>query len=292
MKKSAFTAIVGRPSAGKSSLLNRMSGHKISIVAPVPQTTRNKVRGIVTREKGQLVFLDTPGFHASDRKFNLYMKELVTSALEEVDLVLYVVDAVRPAGDEERAVMALLKAFSGKTVIALNKIDADEARPARTEALLSAEFPGTRIVRTSAVTGDGVDTLVETLFEAAPEGDLLYPEDFYTDQDPEFRASEIIREKAFLAVRQEVPHSLYVEIADMEMRDREEKLWIRAFITVERESQKGILVGKGGEKIREIRISAQRELSEIFPYRVHLDLRVKVNPKWRRDDRLLRKLVR
>jgi GTP-binding protein Era len=292
MKKSAFAAIVGRPSAGKSSLLNRMSGHKISIVAPVPQTTRNKVRGIVTRDEGQLVFLDTPGFHASDRKFNLYMKELVTSALDEVDLVLYVVDAARPTGDEERAVMELLKAFSGKTVIALNKIDAGRARTVQTEAMLAAEFPGTRIVKTSAVTGEGVDTLVGVLLEAAPEGDLLYPEEIYTDQDPEFRVSEIIREKAFLEVRQEVPHSLYVEVSDMEMREREQLLWIRAFITVERESQKGILVGKGGEKIREIRVSAQRELNEIFPYRVHLDLRVKVNPRWRRDDRLLRKLVR
>ncbi len=288
--KSAFISLVGRPSSGKSTLVNRLCGNKVSIVSTVPQTTRNKIRGIVTREEGQLVFIDTPGFHRSEKKFNLYMRDLVVTSLEEVDMVLYLLDLTRPVGDEERDLMRLLRSFRGQVVVALNKSDQEQSHEkeiAESLSELGFERPYHVI---SALSGLGVEDLLSRLFALAPEGEALYPEEFYTDQEPEFRIAEVIREKAILQTRQEVPHSLFVEVADSESHG--DTLWIRAFLHVERESQKGILVGKGGSKIKSIRIEAEQELREIFPYRVELDLRVKVTPKWRRRDQLLRRLVR
>jgi len=303
MTKSAFACLVGRPSSGKSTLLNALCGHKVSIVSPVPQTTRNKVRGIVNDRRGQLVFIDTPGFHLSERKFNLHMKDLVSSALEEVDLVLYVLDAARTIGPEEEALARLLAALSVPLVAAINKIDVDGHQAERCRAFIAENLPAASVCQISAAAETGLGILRTRLFEAAPEGEPLYPEDFYTDQDPQFRISEIIREQAIAGTAQEVPHAIYVEIADMEFQtragepapidlpDEKRTLWVRAFIQVERESQKGIIVGRGGEKIRSIRKAAERELNQIFPYRVHLDLRVKVHPKWRSKDALLRRLV-
>ena len=297
--KSAFVSIIGRPSAGKSTLLNKICGEKVSIVSPVPQTTRNKIRGIITRDEGQLIFIDTPGYHNSDKKFNNYLKELAGSSLEEADLVLYVMDTTRPPGKEEEELLALLGPVSGKTLIILNKTDLHESDPQRAADFVDEMLPGTFspevIFPVSAESGDGVDAVIGRLFDKAPEGDLMYPEDYYTDQQPEFRVMEIIREKAIATSRQELPHSIYVEIADMEMKYNEDgspkKLWVRAFLVAERESQKGILVGRGGENIKNIRGEAQRELNRIFPYRVQLDLRVKVNQKWRRNDGLLKRML-
>jgi GTP-binding protein Era len=291
MAKAAFVAIVGRPSSGKSTLLNALCGHKISIVSPVPQTTRNKVRGILTEKRGQLVFIDTPGFHHSSRKFNTHMKDLVTSALGETDFALYVVDAARPPATEEQELAQALAAHGGPVVAAVNKTDLPRAKPKELSRFVASNVPGARAVTVSALSGDGLDGLKSALFEAAPEGEPMYPEELYTDQDPQFRAAEIIREKAMLLTRQEVPHALFVDIADMEVRNDGNLLWIRAFIMVERETQKGIVVGKGGEKIREIRTSAHRELKRLFPYAVHLDLRVKVAPNWRANDALVRRLT-
>lgn len=285
--KSAFVSIVGRPSSGKSTLLNVITGHKVSITAAAPQTTRNKIRGIYTEPRGQLVFIDTPGFHLSDKKFNLHMTGLVASSLEEIDLVLYVLDSSREPGEEEDKLVQMVRPFQNKTIAALNKIDLSGADPARSRNYLQENIPETQVLELSALTGSGVPKLVDTLFSLAPEGEMMYPEEFYTDQEPEFRISEIIREKAVQRVRQEVPHSLYVEIADMEERKEGSQLWVRAFLVVERDSQKGILVGKGGEMIKTVRQEAQREIGKLFPYRIHLDLRVKVNPKWRRKDQLL-----
>lgn len=306
--KASVVTIVGRPSAGKSTLLNHLCGRKVSIVSRAPQTTRNTVRGVVTDPRGQLVFIDTPGFHLSNRKINLKMKALVSDALRDVDIVLYLVDASRAAGEEEQAIAETLAASRAPVVVAVNKIDlADEAdRAAGREAFLRKLLPESPVKRLSALTGDGVQELLALLFDLSPEGEQMYPEEFYTDQPPEFRVSEIIREKAIERVRQEIPHALYVEIADMELptageapeggeeaeaSEREQRLWIRAFLVVERESQKGILVGKGGSMIKEIRTSAQREIEELFPYRTHLDLRVKVNAKWRKSDPTLKRII-
>jgi GTP-binding protein Era len=287
----AAVAVIGRPSAGKSTLVNAMAGGKVSIVSPVPQTTRNKVRAIVTRERGQLLLIDTPGLHGSQRKLNLHLRGVVTSSLDEVEMVLYVVDVSRVPGEEERDALALVASFDGPALVALNKIDIEPNHRRTFEAMIGER--GLEGFAISALEGRGVDTLLDRMFELAPEGEPAYPEDFYTDQEVEFRISEIIREKAILETRQEVPHALYVEIADIERKGEETgALWVRAFVCVERESQKGILIGRGASRIRKIRLDAESELATLFPYPVELDLRVRVRPRWRRQDTLLRRLIR
>lgn len=291
--KSALTAIIGRPSSGKSTLLNTISGYKVSIVSPIPQTTRNRIRGILTEPRGQLVFLDTPGFNRSEKKINLRMMDLVKESLSEADIILYVVDATKPPGEEEQILLSMVTSFENRTLAAINKSDA--AGPAQIgvyRALLSAILPATSIFEISALEDKGVSELITALFEKAPEGPSYYPDDFYTDQDPSFRISEIIREQVFRRMKEEIPHSVFVEIADLEERDGGEKLWVRAFIHVERDSQKGILIGRNGSIIRDIRVTAEKELGEIFPQYIHLDLRVKVTPKWRQSEKLLGKLIR
>lgn len=299
MTKSAFVSLVGRPSTGKSTLLNTLCGEKISIVSPVPQTTRNKIRGILTREEGQLVFLDTPGFHQSERKFNRYMTAVITEAIEESDLVLYLLDSARPPGEEEEKIITALLPHLNRLVVGINKIDLEKSKSEETKAFVEKNFresssPGLPPIHPiSALSGDGTEALLADLFRLAPEGELMYPEEYYTDQEPEFRIAEIIREFAIAKVRQEVPHALYVEIADMEMqKGPPEKLWVRAFLVLERESQKGFLIGRAGETIKSIRKSSAKEINRLFPYSVHLDLRVKVNKKWRKKDPLLKRLTR
>jgi GTPase len=298
VRKSCFVAVVGRPSTGKSTLLNRICGHNVAIVSPTPQTTRNAVRGILTEPRGQLVFIDTPGFHHSQRAFNLHMRDLVHQTIRDAEIVLYVVDALRPAGTEEQDLAHLVAEHrqSLPVICVVNKTDratSEQVQTARTS--LAQLLPDATVLPISAQTGSGVDELIDALFEAAPEGDMLYPEDVYTDQPPEFRIAEVIREKAIATAREELPHAIFVEVADLEIRptadDREDQMWIRAFLNVERESQKGIVVGKGGENIKRIRQSAQRELGRLFPYRIHLDLRVKVSANWRHNEAVLRKLI-
>lgn len=289
--RSAFVAVVGRPSSGKSTLLNTICGHKVSIVSTVPQTTRNKVRGILTRTEGQLVFVDTPGFHHSEKKFNRYMREAVVSALEEVDLVLYVIDTSRAPGLEEEELSELLAPSAERLVVALNKTDLSGGHAEEYRYALGDSIPEDQVYPVSALNGNGVGELLERLYAMAPTGEQMYPEEFYTDQPPEFRVAEIIREQAITRTREEVPHAVYVDVADLQVSEGEDELWVRAFLVVERESQKGILVGKGGSMIRAIRLAAEAELAELFPYDVQLDLRVKVNPKWRRNDPLLRRLL-
>ena len=288
----AFTAIIGRPSVGKSTLLNKMCGEKVAIVSKVPQTTRNAIRGIVNREEGQLIFVDTPGRHSSEKKMNKKLMEVSTRALTESDLVLYVLDAVRAPGAEEEEIAALLAPLAEKTVVAVNKMDANGADFNRAKEFLSQHMPSIaseRIFAVSAETGSGIDDLLRALFALAPEGQPLYGDEYYTDQDTGFRITEIIREQAINRLRQELPHSLYVDIADMEFKN--EKLWVRAFIIVERESQKGMVVGKGGEMIKAIRLAALKELKKIFDWKIDLDLRVKTGKDWRHNDYTLKKII-
>ena len=288
--KSAFVAILGRPSVGKSTLLNSICGHKVSIVADSPQTTRNKIRGIFTEPRGQIVFVDTPGFHISDKKMNTFLTNAAVSSLEDVEAAVYVLDATRPAGKEEQKLLEILSSRKIPVIPVLNKIDISTDCVESNNEVLSqiSNWPEPLII--SAKMKDGITELLNALFKVIPEGEMMYPEEYYTDQEPEFRAAEIIREKAVRRVKQEVPHALYVEIADMEQKG--EILWIRAFLVVERDTQKGILIGKGGEVIKKIRHGAQRELRSIFPGSVKLDLRVKVNKKWRNKDNVLKSLFK
>jgi GTPase len=252
----------------------------------------------VNRPGGQLVFIDTPGFHESDRRFNQHMRGLIEESIRDAELILYVVDASRPIGAEEATLSEAVSRHTEHvpTVVVINKVDiANSGAIETTSTWLTGKLPDCPQFRIVASTGKEIEPVLTALIERAPEGEPVYPEDHYTDQPPEFRVSEIIREKAINSTSQEVPHSLYVEIADMEVRENEgpgeDTLWIRAFLLVERESQKGILVGKAGVKIKDIRQTAQKEIAKLFPYRIHLDLRVKVDPKWRRKEGLLQRLV-
>ena len=293
-KKAAFVAIIGRPSVGKSTLLNLLCGEKVAIVSPVPQTTRNTIRGIINRPGGQLIFVDTPGRHNSEKKMNKKLMDASDRAMNESELVLYVLDASRAPGPEEEAIAATLAPMQDRVVAAVNKTDIPGADIPAVKAFLQRTLPGIpedRHLSISAKEKKGAQEVIDALFKLAPEGDPLYPEDYYTDQDVQFRVEEIIREKAINRLREELPHSLYVDVADMELKDEGQRLWVRAFIVVERESQKGMVVGKEGKLIKAIRLSAQKDLNDIFDWKVDLDLRVKTVKDWRHKDHLLKKLI-
>ena len=289
--KASFIALVGRPSTGKSTFINQVCGEKISIVSGHPQTTRNRVRGIYNSKEGQLVFVDTPGFYQSEQRFNRHLKGLLLSTLKDVDQVLYLLDVSRRPGEEENELLELLAAFKGPLIIALNKIDIKKNYRHDYLELIKDKLKQVPIHEISALTGSGVESLAAVILLTAPNGEPLYPLDYYTDQSPEFRISESVREKAINLTRQEIPHQLYVEVADMEMHNQGTQLWARIFICVERDSQKGIVVGKKGELIRDIVRQATEELNSLFPYQVKLDVRVKVRPKWRKNENLLKKLI-
>jgi GTP-binding protein Era len=245
--------------------------------------------------------VDTPGRHASEKKINKKLMEVSSRALDECDLVLYVLDAVRAPGSEEDDIVSVLAPLSGKLIAAVNKMDAHSADFNRAKDFISQRLnllPQDRLFAVSANTGEGIDSLLDALFMLAPEGEALYGEDFYTDQETGFRIAEIIREQAINRLRQELPHSLYVDIADMEFKENnvsrpsEKKLlWVRAFIIVERESQKGMVVGKGGEMIKAIRLASLKNLKRIFDWKIDLDLRVKTGKDWRHNDHTLRKII-
>ncbi|GHV13270.1 GTPase Era [Spirochaetia bacterium] len=302
LKKAAFVAVIGRPSVGKSTLVNLLCGEKVAIVSAVPQTTRNAIRGIVNRGEGQLVFVDTPGRHASEKKLNKKLMSVSDRSMEEADLILYVLDASRPPAvehptkfpPEEDAIACRLLPLTEKVIVAINKIDARGADCEKLNLFLQEKLPGIkpeRCFKVSALKDEGTGPLLACLFDLAPTGDAFYPADYYTDQDVQFRIAEIIREKAISRLREELPHSLYVDVADTELRDEGKKLWIRAFIVTERESQKGMVVGKGGEMIKSIRQAAQKDLNRIFEWKIELDLRVKTAHDWRHNDGLLKKLI-
>lgn len=294
-KKTATVAIIGRPSAGKSTFLNTACGEKVSIVSPFPQTTRNAIRGIVNGERGQLVFVDTPGYHESDKKLNILLKAIAHDRLPESDVILYLIDASREPGAEETVITEMLKSVSNRLVIAINKIDLPSARPGMIRIFLAKQLSDVnadRIFEISAEKDTNIDPLLIKLFEMAPVGYALYPEEYYTDQDVDFRISEIIREKAMNNTREEIPHALYVEISDMEMRKNGKEMWVRAFLVVERESQKSMVIGKGASMIKKIRLEAVRDLNKIFDYRINLDLQVKVNRNWRQKDPVLGRLMK
>jgi GTP-binding protein Era len=298
--------------------LNLLCGEQVAIVSPSPQTTRNAIRGVVNRDRGQLVLVDTPGLHLSGKKFNRRLTETALRAAGESDLILYVLDASRPPGPEEEAIAAglasrLAGTGGGSLAAAVNKMDSPAADFARTADFLAGAFPENpldkdRIIPLSALTGEGAEALLSALYDLAPPGEPLYPADCYTDQEIDFRIAEVIRGKALIHLRQELPHAIYVEVADREWRPLfdpgstpgekpppgappRRRLWVRAFIVCERESQKGMIVGRGGAVIKAIGEAARKEMNRIFDWKVDLDLRVKTGKDWRRDDRVLRKLL-
>ena len=287
--RSGFVAIVGRPNAGKSTLVNRLVGQKIAIVTSKPQTTRNRVQGIVTKPQGQIVFIDTPGLHEADSALGRQMMQEVAAALEGIDVLLLMVDAssMHPHADD----LLLQKAnrFRGKTILALNKVD----RLPRPKLLpliesFSKAFEFSAIVPISALKGDGCDDLLDEILKQLPQGEPYFPEDQVTDQPERFLAAEIIREKAIQLMYHEVPYALAVVVEKYE--ENPKLLRIEAVMNVERDSQKKILIGHKGEMLKKIGTEARKELEGILGSKIYLGLFVKVAPDWRENPQKVREL--
>jgi GTP-binding protein Era len=290
--KAGFVSLIGRPNAGKSTLLNRFVGQKVAIVSDKPQTTRHRIVGVRTTPGGQVVFIDTPGIHKPMHRMNQRMVDAATTTLKEVDVAVLVVDATEPPGGGDRFVLDLVKRSGVKTILALNKIDRlrkPALLPIIQQYMGVAEFAA--VVPVSAITGDGVDILEREILSALPEGEPLYPDDYLTDQTQRTLAAELIREKVLAHTRDELPYSTAVVIEQFEEPEREGGLTrIHASILVDHDSQKPIVVGKGGEMIKRIGTEARRDLEEMLEGRVFLDLYVKVRADWRDDERILNEI--
>jgi GTP-binding protein Era len=301
--RSGFVAVIGRPNVGKSTLLNRLLGQKIAITSPKPQTTRDQLLGILTLPDAQLLFLDTPGIHKPQHKLGEHMVEIAAATIDDADVVLWVVDSGGPPTDEDQAIAELLAGIfrrqRGKPtplVLGLNKADAVASaetlaqRQAKYTALAAPADRGPVHTATfSALTGEGVDALTALLRGLLPLGPRYYPEDQVTDLQTRFIVAELIREKALRLLQQEVPHSLAVIVEEFTPRSAD-MTYIAATVYVERDSQKGIVLGQGGRTIKRIGQAARPEIEEVVGTRVYLELWVKVWEKWRRKEAMLRRL--
>jgi GTP-binding protein Era len=280
-------ALVGRPNAGKSTLLNAVIGDKVAIVSDKPQTTRNRIVGILTSNRGQAVFFDLPGVHKPLHRMNTRMMQEVRSALEEVDLVLHLVDASERWGGGESFLFDLLDPIRPPVIGVFTKVDL--VQPKSDLLPLMARYrerrPETDVIPISAITGDGLEELLGELFSRLPVGSPMYPSDLTTTQTERFFAAEVVREKLLARTRNELPYTSGVVVDQFEEGDR--LLHIEAVIYVERKSQKGIVIGKGGSMIRAVGQAAREELEAVLGTQIYLGLRVKVHPRWREDPQVL-----
>lgn len=286
--KSGFVAVVGRPNVGKSTLLNQIIGQKIAIVSDTPQTTRNRILGILTLPDAQILFLDTPGIHKPQHKLGEYMVNSARSALREVDLILFVSDVTESVGPGERFIIDMLKDEKTPVVLVLNKVDLvakDKLLPIISQYSAFRDFAA--IVPVSALAGSNVDRLLSVIKDLLPEGPQYYAEDEVTDQPERVIAAEFIREKIFRLTRDEIPHSTAVEVEEMKTRPNGD-VFLRATIYVERESQKGIIIGAKGAMLKEIGQQARLDMENIFGSRFFVDLWVKVKNDWRNKEGSLR----
>jgi GTPase len=287
--KAGFVSFIGRPNAGKSTLLNRIIGTKLAIVSDKPQTTRNRILGVKNYPDGQVVFLDTPGIHRPLHRMNVRMVDAAVDTMREVDVLGLVVDVNEPPGKGDRFVLDLLKHTPAPVFLILNKID--RIKKVRLLPLMQqyadmGKFA--EIVPVSAGTGDNVDRLERIILDRLPEGDALYPPDYLTDQPERFFAAEIVREKLLQLTHAEIPFSSAVVIDRFEEPEATNgTLKLYCTIVVERESQKPIVIGKGGDLIKRIGIAAREDLERFFDARVFLDLHVRVKAEWREDEGVL-----
>jgi GTP-binding protein Era len=285
--KAGFVSFIGRPNAGKSTLLNRIVGEKVAIVSDKPQTTRTRVIGVKNYPEGQVVFVDTPGVHKPTHRMNVRMMDVALEAMRDVDLLALVVDASAKPGPGDRYLLRLLGELLTPAILALNKVDL-VAKP-RLLPLLDEyrrAHPFVELVPISAADGTNVDTLERIVLEQLPEGEPLYPVDYLTDQPERFYAAEIVREQVLQLTHDELPFSTAVVVDRFEEADPG-LVSIYATILVERPSQKPIVIGKGGALIKTIGTAARLELERFFATRVYLDLHVKVKSEWRNDERVL-----
>jgi GTP-binding protein Era len=287
--RSGYVSIIGRPNVGKSTLLNSILGEKIAIVTPKPQTTRNKIMGIKTLPDAQIIFIDTPGIHRPRHKLGETMVRTALEALNEVDVILFMVEPYEP-GKGDRAIIDLLKRVQSPVFLLINKIDIVK----KSDILLIIDhfkglYPFKEIIPVSAIKQDGISLLIKTIHDYLPSGPRYYPDDLITDQMERFMVSEIIREKAMDMTEEELPHSVAVEVAGW--KEREDGLIsISCNIYVEREGQKAIIIGKRGAMLKSIGSAARVDIEKLLNTKVFLELWVKVKKNWRNDKRLLNEL--
>jgi GTP-binding protein Era len=289
--KSGFVSIIGRPNVGKSTLLNFLLGEKIAIISPKPQTTRNRILGIKNLDDGQIIFLDTPGIHRSPSKLNQSMVRIALATLREVDVICFLIEADLPHHEENNLILENLEKVRQPVLLVINKIDLiPKGNLLPIMEHYSRLRPFEQIIPLSALFGDGVDVLVGELLKILPEGPKLFPEDMVTDLPERFLVGELIREKVFQLTREEIPYAAAVTVEDFKEREEKNLMVIRATIQVERESQKGILIGEKGRMLKEIGRLAREEIEPLLGARVFLELWVKVEKNWRDDPVALRRL--
>ncbi|HZT32128.1 MAG TPA: GTPase Era [Bryobacteraceae bacterium] len=285
--RSGFVSILGRPNAGKSTLLNAVVGAKIAIVADKPQTTRTSIQGVLTLPEAQIVFLDTPGIHKTDSLINKRMMETVRAALDERDLLLLLVDASRKFTVEDEHAVSLVKRSDTPVILVLNKIDLCREKGVILPLIerYKSLYEFADYIPVSALAGDGLEVLRKEIVARLPEGPKYFPDDHVTDQPERFMAAELVREKVLRLTRQEVPHAVAVQVEGWEETEKLTRIY--ATIHVEREGQKGILIGTRGEMLKRIGTLAREEMERLFGCKVFLDLRVKVLAEWRQKPAFL-----
>ena len=284
--KSGFVALIGRPNVGKSTLMNTLIGQKIAITSNKPQTTRNRIQTVFTDERGQIVFLDTPGIHKAKNKLGEYMVKISTRTLRDVDMVLWLVEPSTFIGEGDEHIFEILSSVNIPVILAINKMDSLKQKEDMLEVIAkySSRMQFAEVVPVSALKGTNTDKLLDIIFKYLSEGPMYYDEDTVTDQPIKQIAAELIREKALRFLQEEIPHGIAVEIDTFNYRDSGDMVDIEAAIVCEKDSHKGIIIGKGGSMLKRIGTAARKDIEGLLESRVNLKLWVKVRPKWRDSD--------
>ena len=284
--KSGFVALIGRPNVGKSTLMNTLIGQKIAITSNKPQTTRNRIQTVFTDKRGQIVFLDTPGIHKAKNKLGEYMVKVSTRTLRDVDMVLWLVEPSIFIGEGDEHIFEILSSVNIPVILAINKMDSLKQKEDMLEVIAkySSRMQFAEVVPVSALKGTNTDKLLDIIFKYLSEGPMYYDEDTVTDQPIKQIAAELIREKALRFLQEEIPHGIAVEIDTFNYRDSGDMVDIEAAIVCEKDSHKGIIIGKGGSMLKRIGTAARKDIEGLLESRVNLKLWVKVRPKWRDSD--------
>jgi GTP-binding protein Era len=287
--RSGFVSILGRPNVGKSTLLNSIMGEKIVITSDKPQTTRNRIKGIHTIPGAQMVFIDTPGIHRATSMLNRYMVDEAVASIREVDVILFLVEADAQPGSQESFILELLAEVATPVVLVINKIDmVPKAALLKSIERYAHLSTFKEIIPVSALSGDGVERVVTSVFSFLPEGPLYFPDDILTDLPERYIVAEMIREKVFRLTRDEIPYSTAVEVESFKERQDGSLIAISAVINVERDSQKGIIIGRKGEMLKKIGMQSRREIEQFLDAKVYLELFVRVRKDWSEDPRMLK----
>lgn len=289
--KSGFVSIIGRPNVGKSTFMNKVLGQKVAIMSDKPQTTRNKIQGVYTKDKAQMIFIDTPGIHKPKHQLGEHMMKVARNTLRETEVILFIINAAEEIGRGDEFIIDMLKNTKTPIILVLNKIDLihpDELIKQIEVYKDKLEFSD--VVPISALQGNNIDRLLSVIESHLPEGPMYYPEDRITDHPEHFIVSELIREKALHKLSQELPHAIGVEVLKMKGDDEGGKVKVEALIYVERESQKGMVIGKGGKMLKEIGREARKDIENLLGSKVYLELWLKVQKDWRNKPTFIRSL--